>query len=114
MIRSRLKIFRGTDGRVLPRPGDVISPAGCFTRRSLPPIYIHGTGLLHLPTKQTPRANQKTELKPRAITRFDQKQRENKHKKKEMELRATTLFKRPPMILGGPPGDSRARAMQVF
>ena len=34
---------RGTDGRVLPRPGDAIPPAGCFTRRSLPPIYIRGT-----------------------------------------------------------------------
>ena len=61
-------------------------------------------GLLQLPTKQTPRANQKTELKPRAITRFDQKPRENK--KTETKLRATTLFKRPPTILGGPPGDS--------
>ena len=26
-----------------------------------------------------------------------------------MKLRATKLFKRPPMILGGPSGDSRAR-----
>ena len=50
--------------------------------------------LLQLPTKQKPRANQKTELKPRAITRFDQKPRENK--KTETKLRATTLFKRPP------------------
>ena len=31
-----------------------------------------------------------------------------------MKLRATNLFKRPPMILGGPSGDSRARTMQVF
>ena len=69
-------------------------------------------GLLQLPTKQTPRANKKTELKPRAITRFDRKPRENN--KTEMKLGATTLFKSPPMILGGPPGDSRARAMQVF
>ena len=36
-------ICRGADGRVLPRPGDAIPPAGCFTRRSLPPIYIRGT-----------------------------------------------------------------------
>ena len=45
VIRSRLNlnIFRGADGRVLPRPGDAIPPAGCFTRRSLPPIYIRGT-----------------------------------------------------------------------
>ena len=45
MIRSRLNICRGADGRVLPRPGDAIPPAGCFTftRRSLPPIYIRGT-----------------------------------------------------------------------
>ena len=38
--------------------------------------------------------------------------RENK--KTEMKLRATNLFKRPPMILGGSSGDSRARTMQVF
>ena len=73
--------------------------------------------LLQLPTKEKPRANQKTELKPRllsprAITRFDRKPRENK--KTETKLRATTLFKRPPMILGKPPGDSRARYMQVL
>ena len=43
VIRSRLNICRGTDGRVLPRPGDAIPPAGCFTRRSLPPIYIRDT-----------------------------------------------------------------------
>ena len=43
--RSRLNICRGADGRVLPRPGDAIPPAGCFTRRSLPPIYIRGTRL---------------------------------------------------------------------
>ena len=36
-------ICRGTDGRVLLQPGDAIPPAGCFTRRSLPPIYINGT-----------------------------------------------------------------------
>ncbi len=29
-------------------------------------------------------------------------------------LRATNLFKRPPMILGGSSGDSRARTMQVY
>ena len=38
--------------------------------------------------------------------------RENK--KTEMKLRATNLFKRPPMILGGSSGDSRARTMHVF
>ena len=43
VIRSRLNICRDTDGRVLPRPGDTIPSAGCFTRRSLPPIYIRGT-----------------------------------------------------------------------
>ena len=43
VIRSRLNICRGADGRVLPRPGDAIPPAGCFARRSLPPIYIRGT-----------------------------------------------------------------------
>ena len=43
VIRSRFNICRGADGRVLQRPGDAIPPAGCFTRRSLPPIYIRGT-----------------------------------------------------------------------
>ena len=43
VIRSRFNICRGADGRVLPRPGDAIPPAGRFTRRSLPPIYIRGT-----------------------------------------------------------------------
>ena len=45
VIRSRLNICRGADGRVLPRPGDAIPPACCFTRRPLPPIYIRGTSL---------------------------------------------------------------------
>ena len=43
VIRSRFNICRGADGRVLQRPGDAIPPAGCFTRRSLPPIYIRDT-----------------------------------------------------------------------
>ena len=43
VIRSRFNICRGADGRVLQRPGDAIPPAGCFTRRPLPPIYIRGT-----------------------------------------------------------------------
>ena len=43
VIRSRFNICRGADGRVLSRPGDAIPPADCFTRRSLPPIYIRGT-----------------------------------------------------------------------
>jgi hypothetical protein len=42
----------------------------------------------------------------------DRQLRENK--KTEMKLRATNLFKRPPMIMGGSSGDSRARTMQVF
>ena len=85
-------------------------------------LYLHprstAPGLLQLPTKQTPRANQKTELKPkllspRAITRFDRKPRENK--KTETKLRATTLFKRPPMILvGGPPGGEGVTFGVIF
>ena len=43
VIQSRFNICRGADGRVLQRPGDAIPPAGCFTRRPLPPIYIRGT-----------------------------------------------------------------------
>ena len=50
-----------------------------------------------------PRANKKTELTPRVITRFERYPRESKQT--EMKLRATNLFKRPPMILGGPSGD---------
>ena len=38
-----LCINTGRKNVELPRPGDAIPPAGCFTRRSLPPIYIHGT-----------------------------------------------------------------------
>ena len=113
VIRSRLNICRGADGRVLPRPGDAIPPAGCFTRRSLPPIYIRGTrppptaDETDTESEQEDRDDNESDHSIRPVTEREQEDRDEK-------LRATNLFKRPPMILGGPSGDSRARTMQVL
>ena len=67
---------------------------------------------MYLLVSPTRALNKKTELTPRVITRFDRYPRESKQT--ELTLRATNLFKRPPMILGGSSGDSRARTMHVF
>ena len=67
MIRSRFNICRGADGRVVPRPGDAIPPAGCFTRRSLPPIYIRGTS----PPPTADEIDTESEQEDRADTESD-------------------------------------------
>ena len=109
VIRSRLNICRGTDGRVLPRPGDAIPPAGCFTRRSLPPIYIRDT-TAPLTADRSATENDPENGPP---TERDHSTRPETEREQEDQdiIESDHLIQEPPSDSGWTPGLIPARAL---